>query len=159
MRNQMKSVYNSTFSNFIKIGTKKPRSILMNMDFVFYSRSLSNVMKRVGIMEMAIPRPLSVLEFITWEKKKICSHGQQCCSTVLFLQLEHHLELNKMSYWIQNTKLTISTRNTKSPFLLKKKFQNSFDKDVLHNPSLTLNYLLSTHHNTKFSLSLYPLKI
>lgn len=42
----------------------------MNMDFVFYSRSLSNVMKRVGIMEMAIPRPLSVLEFITWEKKK-----------------------------------------------------------------------------------------
>lgn len=78
----MKSVYNSTFSNFIKIGTKKPRSVLMNMDFVFYSRSLSNVMKRVGIMEMAIPRPLSVLEFITWEKKNLFTR-----TTVLFYSI------------------------------------------------------------------------
>lgn len=63
----MKSVYNSTFSNFIKIGIKK-RSTLMNMDFVFYSGSLSKVMKRVGIMEMAIPHTLSVLQFIIWKK-------------------------------------------------------------------------------------------
>lgn len=36
----------------------------MNMDFVFYSRSLLKVMNRVGIMEMAIPHTLSLLQSI-----------------------------------------------------------------------------------------------
>jgi len=40
-----------------------------------------------------------------------------------FLQSEHHPKLNQMLYWSQNTKLTVSSRNRNSPFLIKNTFK------------------------------------